>query len=99
MATVDSSSTDAQVQAAYDDNASYAEDRSVAKARAFLTAARILLRREYAALSDGGSSGQKRVDLIQKEIDSAKEWLERFETYDGVGEQSVTVADLSGTRD
>lgn len=99
MATVDSSSSDTAVRNAYDDNASYAEDKSVAKARAFLTAARILLRREYASLSDGGSAAQKRVDLIQKEIDSAKEWLERFEDYDDVGTQSVTVADLSGTRD
>ena len=43
MSTLSSSSTLAQVQDAYVDNASYAEDASVAKAKAFVTACRILL--------------------------------------------------------
>lgn len=45
MPSLTSASTLAQVEASYDDNASYAEDASVAKAKAFVTACRILLRR------------------------------------------------------
>ncbi len=36
MSTLSSNSTTAQVNASYDDNSSYFEDRSVAKARAFV---------------------------------------------------------------
>jgi hypothetical protein len=45
MATLSSNSTDAEVWAAYDDNASYEEDGSRAKALAFVTACGILRRR------------------------------------------------------
>jgi hypothetical protein len=45
MATLSSNSTDAEVWAAYDDNASYEEDASRAKALAFVTVGRILRRR------------------------------------------------------
>ncbi|QDU82669.1 hypothetical protein Pla110_44300 [Polystyrenella longa] len=43
MSTLTSASTYAEVIAAYKDNASYAEDNSVTKARAFITACRFLL--------------------------------------------------------
>ena len=43
MSTLTSASTLAQVKAAYADNASYVEDNSVAKCRAFITACTILL--------------------------------------------------------
>lgn len=43
MATLSSTSTLAEVLAAYDDNASYEEDGSAAKAKAFVTACRLLL--------------------------------------------------------
>lgn len=46
MATLSSSSTDAEVRAAFDDNASYAEDNDTTKAAALETACLILLRRE-----------------------------------------------------
>ena len=42
MSTLDSTSTLGQVESAYADNASYAEDNSVDKARAFVTACRLL---------------------------------------------------------
>ena len=61
MSTLNGSSTLAQVQAAYDDNASYAEDSSVSKCRAFLTACRILLRqtRSSSSWSLGRASGSR----------------------------------------
>ena len=45
MATLNSRSTDAEVLAAYDDNASYEEDGNRGKANAFITACRILRNR------------------------------------------------------
>ena len=58
MSALSSSSTLVQVENAYDDNASYAEDESVAKCRAFLTACRILLRRMPAQTGAAGDAGQ-----------------------------------------
>ncbi len=76
MSTLTSSSTLAQIKAAYDDNASYYEDGSVTKAKAFITACRFLLRRIPASASE---SGQNRVDfdmgLIQKEMADAMEFV------------------------
>ena len=45
MSTLTSSPVHAEVEAAYVDDASYAEDGSVSKAKAFVTGCRILLRR------------------------------------------------------
>lgn len=63
MATLNSSSTDAEVWAAYDDNASYEEDGSRAKALAFLTACRILRRRlPISGSRDGQSISRESLD-------------------------------------
>ena len=66
MSTLTSSSTIAQIEAAYTDNASYVEDNSVAKCRAFITACTILLLKLPA--ESGTREGQMRLnpDLIQK---------------------------------
>ena len=75
MATVDSSSTLAQVQAAYDDNASYATSGSVTMAQDFVTAGRILLRR--IPQESGSREGNVRfeMELIAEQIRSAEEWI------------------------
>lgn len=99
MSTLTSASTDAAVQAAYDDNASYDEDASVAKAKAFITAARILLRRSYQSLSDGGSSMQQKIDLLKDEIAEAKQWLRDQGEYMDEADEATTFADVSGFRD
>ena len=78
MSTLSSASTLAQVQAAYDDNASYAEDNSVAKCKAFITACRFLLRRVPKRAAHGGRSGEEiefDPDVIQKEKEAAELWL------------------------
>src|SRR5688500_6874875 len=80
MSTINSTSTLAQVQAAYDDNASYAEDASVAKCRAFLTACRILLRRMPAQTGTREAQLQLNPGLIQKEMQAAQAWLEAHDT-------------------
>ena len=72
-------STLTQVQNSYDDNASYEEEGDAVKARAFITACRILLRRLPQQIED--SSGQRRQSLqrdlqrIQAELDAARQWL------------------------
>ena len=77
--TLTGSSTLAEVQAAYDDACSYQEDRDVAKARALITAARILKRR-YATESQKGTD-RVRLDenlrQLDREIVEARAWLTR----------------------
>lgn len=73
MASLTSSSTDAQVAAAYDDNASYEEDNSPTKAAAFLTACRILKRRVPQSMSSSPGSVTER-DL-DADIEAVQDWL------------------------
>lgn len=78
MSTLDSSSTLAEVQAAYDDNASYAEDDSTAKAAAFVTACRFLLRRLPRRAAHGGRGAEEvelELRLIREELNAASQWL------------------------
>jgi hypothetical protein len=78
--TLSSASTLQQVLDSYDDNASYAEDGSIPKCKAFATACRIILRRRPKRARAGGASGQGEeieldLTLIQKELDKAEAWL------------------------
>lgn len=76
MSSLSSASTDAEVWASYDDNASYEEDSSVTKARAFITACRILLRRTPKR-SRGGNDNEVEFDptRITKEMEEARQWI------------------------
>lgn len=74
--TLTSASTLAQVQAEYDNNSSYVEDNSTAKAKAFITATRILIRRTPSSAAKGSNAIGIRVDLLQKELADAILWLE-----------------------
>lgn len=80
MSTLSSASTDAQVEAAYDDNASWFEDQSVTKAKAFVTAGRMLLRRLYSSQAKGGNSLTFRIDLIKQEVDEAMEFVRKHDS-------------------
>ena len=75
MGDLTSSSTLAEVQASYDDNASYFEDNSIAKAKAFVTACRILLRRTATQMVKGSNQVNLNVPLIEKQLEEAQEWL------------------------
>lgn len=85
MATLSSASTLAQVKAAYDDNASYEEVGSVAKARAFVTAARILLRRMPASAGAGGAYVSLSPTTIRDELHAAQTWLASHADVDAGG--------------
>lgn len=73
MAAVTSASTDDEVWDAYDDNASYEEDSSRAKALAFITSCRVLLRRRPASTGRGNLTVS--FESIASEMEAAREWL------------------------
>lgn len=93
MSTLTSASTDAQVWAAYDDNASYEEDSSRTEALAFITACRILLRRRPKVARRGGVNVEFDAATIRDELATARAWLNlhpattttrtRFSSFEG----------------
>lgn len=74
MSTLSSTSTDAEVWAAYDDNASYEEDGSRTKAQAFITACRLLARR--LPISAGRGTQNVTRESLQQQIEDARTWLD-----------------------
>ncbi len=78
MSSLDSTSTLAQIKAAYYDNASYDEDSSTAKASAFATACRFLLLKLPKRMAHGGRGGDE-VELdpvqIRLQLDAARQWV------------------------
>ena len=76
MSTLTSASTDAEVEAAYDDASSWYEDQSVAKARAFVTAGTILLRRIATEMREGGNSIRFELAHVKAAVAEAKDFVE-----------------------
>lgn len=76
MSTLTSASTNDEVWAAYDDNASYEEDGDRAKALAFVTACHILIRRR-ATRSVGAARTELEFDAqgLREELLAARRWL------------------------
>jgi len=100
MSTLSSSSTLTEIQAAYMDNASYAEDASTAKARAFVTACRLLLLKLPKRSVSGGRGGTEiEIDprVIQQELTAANQWLAHSRTSQTGG--GITYADFDDYRD
>jgi len=95
MSTLDSTSTLADIKAAYADNASYAEDGSTAKAKAFVTACRLLLIKIPKRTAKDNSELEMDTKLIREEMDSANQWLA---ANGGTGGPSVKYADTSNFR-
>jgi hypothetical protein len=98
MSTLTSASTDAQVWAAYDDNASYEEDGSASKCKAFITACRLILRRRPQSFGRSEQSGT--FERITDELTTARQWLAANPPSTGAGSRtSERFADLSAYRD
>jgi len=78
MASLDSSSTLAQIRASYADNAGYGEDASPVMAAAFVTACRLLLLK-LPKRSVHGGRGAEEIELelgqIRIELDQARQWI------------------------
>jgi hypothetical protein len=96
MATLSSNSTDAQVLAAYDDNASYEEDNSRAKADAFITACRIL--RNRLPLSAGRGPQTFTRESLQAEIEAAQRWKDAHPATTGSGGARVRYLSMENFR-
>jgi hypothetical protein len=95
--TLSSVSTDAEVWASYDDNASYQEDSSQSKASAFITACRILARRlPISAARDGQSVSR---ESLRQEAAEANAWLAANPGSSGSGSLRVRFGDLKDFRD
>jgi len=75
MATLDSTSTLAQIRASWKDNASYAEDNSTAKARAFETACRFLIEALPAQSGRNGTALQFDKQSMREELTQVRKWI------------------------
>ncbi|HEX8911075.1 MAG TPA: hypothetical protein VF796_01865 [Humisphaera sp.] len=75
MAALNSTSTLAEIEAAYMDNASYAEDGSAAKARAFVTACRLLILKTPKMTGTREAQLTLSPELLAGQIDEANAWL------------------------
>lgn len=76
MAVLDSTSTTADIEAAYADNAGYLEDADPAMARRFITACEFMLRRGgLAAYGIGSQNSQYRPDNLEKSIARANKFI------------------------
>lgn len=95
--TLTADSTDAEVWAAYDNNASYEEDASRTKAHAFITACNILKRR--LPLQSSRESQSISRESLTEEAEQARRWLAANPGTTGAGSDHVRFADLSSFRD
>lgn len=75
MSTLSSSSTYAQVSDAYQDNASWEEDESVSKARAFITACRFLIHLTPSHSKKGEEEIDKEVAAYRQEMEAARAFV------------------------
>lgn len=94
VSTLSSTSTLTEINAAYDDNASYAEDNSVSKAKAFRTAIAILIRRVLADSTKGDKSLRFDHEGLQRQLDEVAAFISSRDTSNS----AVTVADFRGLR-
>lgn len=94
--TLSSSSSDADIQAAYLDNGSYEEDQSLAKARGFVTACRLLLfRLPKRSKSANGHEVEFDPAVIQAELQRARAWIAAKNRTGG----GIVYRDFRGFRD
>ena len=80
MSSLSSTSTLAEVKAAYADNASYLEDGSAAKARAFITACRLLLLMLPKRAVKGGRTSGEEIELDPSQLAGQIAEAQRFLT-------------------
>ena len=102
MSSLSSASTRAEVHAAYMDNASYEEDGSATKCRAFITAVRILLSPQFSPARSRGAgrdAGEVELDYLalKSQLDDAQAWL--LAAGELLAGTNVKHADFAGFRD
>jgi len=107
MSTLTSSSSIDEIIASYADNASYEEDGSVTKARAFVTACRLLLLKlpKSASVGGGDRGGGHEMELeprlIKEELAAAQQWvaLNASTASDGSTRHTTSYSDFTNFRD
>jgi hypothetical protein len=97
MASLSSASTDQAVWDQFDNAAAYDVDGSIANAKLFIEACRILQRRRPVRISADGTSADFDGQAIQKALDDAREWLALNNTSANGG--SVRHLDFRNMRD
>lgn len=75
MSSLSSASTLTEIENSYLDNASYEEDASVTKAKAFVTACRMLLMKWPALVSQGGNQLQLNAAGIKAQLERAQAYV------------------------
>lgn len=92
MSSISSASSDAAVRAAIEDNASYEEDESLAKASAYITAVRVWIGRlsERKITGDADSRLEIEIEVLRKQLESARDW--KLENGGGTDAQAAQVA-------
>lgn len=92
-----SASTLEQIEAQYDDNASYDLNGSIASCKLFIEAARLLLRRQADEIQGGGGS-RVRQDrtVLERALDAAQRWWMASDPSAGrTGGASNAVSEIS----
>jgi hypothetical protein len=98
--TLTSASSNAEIEAAYVDNASYQEDADPVKARAFVTACRIiLLIRPQRTARGNAVSLEYNLELIKEQLQEAQRWLAANPAALGAGNPAIRHPDFTCFRD
>ena len=93
-----SSSTTAQIEAAYVDNADYAEADSTTKAAAFIQACRILLIKRPRRASHGSESLEIDHSVIRAQLDEAVQWWRSHADSEPTGDAGPGYVSLENSR-
>ncbi|KPK71193.1 MAG: hypothetical protein AMJ84_06520 [Acidithiobacillales bacterium SM23_46] len=96
MAVIDSTSTTADIEAAYLDNCGYEEDASIVKAQRFITACRAMLRRGgLTGFRVGAQSSTYSPEQLERQILRAKQFIasEATPANGGAGARAFSFAE------
>lgn len=101
MAFVDSNSTMAQVEDAFEDTAQYDVGGGLVMAQEHLVACRVLLRRLSQTMKRGDLEVQKRIESIEQEMVAVRKWVvaNTAPTTATAGRGAVRYPDFSGFRE
>lgn len=97
MSAISSSSSYDDAVAAYLDNCGYAEDRSVAKARAFITACRALLILQPKRQRTGSNHETEfNIEGLNSQIDKAQAWINANRSTSNGGYRHYSMQNFRG---
>ncbi len=98
--TLTSASSNAEIEAAYIDNASYQEDADAVKARAFVTACRVILLKRPQRVGQGNKLNlEYNLELVEKQLQAAQQWLATNPAAQGATNPSIRHPDFTYYRD